>query len=74
MYPAKATYFLILHFFLQRLPTEGEGHCANILQPNDVTRGKDMCYERESKHCLTGPPLNLVVPHIPPPGQPDQVS
>ncbi|XP_044399184.1 protein LEO1 homolog isoform X3 [Triticum aestivum] len=59
---------------VNRPPTEGEGHCANILQPNDVTRGKDMCYERESKHCLTGPPLNLVVPHIPPPGQPDQLK
>ncbi|KAM3278190.1 hypothetical protein ACQJBY_045825 [Aegilops geniculata] len=59
---------------VNRLPTEGEGHCANILQPKDITCGKDMCYERESKHCLTGPPLNLVVPHIPPPGQPDQLK
>ncbi|XP_048531830.1 protein LEO1 homolog isoform X2 [Triticum urartu] len=58
---------------VNRPPTEGEGQCANILQPKDVTRGKDTCYE-ESKHCLTGPPLNLVVPHIPPPGQPDQLK
>lgn len=59
---------------VNRSPTEGEGHCANILQPMDVARDKDMCYERESKHCLIGPPLNLVVPHIPPPGQPDRLK
>lgn len=59
---------------VNRSPTEGEGHCANILQPMDVARDKDMCYERESKHYLIGPPLNLVVPHIPPPGQPDRLK
>ncbi|XP_037441932.1 protein LEO1 homolog [Triticum dicoccoides] len=59
---------------VNRLPTEGEGHCANILQPMDVTRDKDMCYEQESKHCLISPLLNLVVPHIPPSGQPDRLK
>uniref|UniRef100_A0ACD5X7B0 Uncharacterized protein n=1 Tax=Avena sativa TaxID=4498 RepID=A0ACD5X7B0_AVESA len=61
-------------------PTEDEGHYGNILQGKDIVSGKTTCYEsdanveRESKQRLVGPSLNLVVPHIPPPGQPDRMN
>uniref|UniRef100_A0ACD6A9C0 Uncharacterized protein n=1 Tax=Avena sativa TaxID=4498 RepID=A0ACD6A9C0_AVESA len=61
-------------------PTEDEGHTGNILQGKDIVPGNTTCYEsdanveRESKQCPVGPSLNLVVPHIPPPGQPDRMN
>ncbi|KAM0836350.1 hypothetical protein ACQ4PT_062374 [Festuca glaucescens] len=62
------------------LPTEDECHYGNILQGKDMVPGKNTGYEsdanveRESKQCPVGPPLHLVVPHIPPPGQPDRMN
>ncbi|KAM0836346.1 hypothetical protein ACQ4PT_062374 [Festuca glaucescens] len=67
-------------FLLQILPTEDECHYGNILQGKDMVPGKNTGYEsdanveRESKQCPVGPPLHLVVPHIPPPGQPDRMN
>ncbi|KAM0865339.1 hypothetical protein ACQ4PT_043330 [Festuca glaucescens] len=62
------------------LATEDECHYGNILQGKDMVPGKNTGYEsdanveRESKQCPVGPPLHLVVPHIPPPGQPDRMN
>ncbi|KAK1643964.1 hypothetical protein QYE76_061769 [Lolium multiflorum] len=62
------------------LPTEDEGHYGNILQGKDMVPGKNTGYEsdanieRESKQFPVGPPLHLVVPHIPPPGQPNRMN
>ncbi|KAM0929485.1 hypothetical protein ACQ4PT_001556 [Festuca glaucescens] len=62
------------------LPTEDEGHYGNILQGKDMVPGKNTGYEsdanveRESKQCPVDPPLHLVVPHIPPPGQPNRMN